>query len=235
MGSGTVNMRNIERTLALLERVAVGPPLTQAQLADDLDLSRSTASDLLRDLQKLGYVSLRERSYSPGVRLLSLLVRSRQATSLSAAVRPTLQALSEAVGETAIFVTSVADAKGLQVMSVDEVQSPHELRYVAQLGRPYDAATTMAGQVMLAFGEDTAGVLKASQRAAIRERGYTLTASDPRGATIIAAPVLDAAGQAVGAITVIGPASRIADPEGMILGPLREAVARLGASPSEKD
>lgn len=220
-------MRNIERTLGLLERVAVGPPVTQAELADTLQLSRSTASDLLRDLQKLGYVRIRDRRYLPGIRLLSLVIRARQETILAAGVHATLRALSERVGETAIFVVPISDSRGLQIMSIDEVQSPHDLRYVAQLGQPYDAMATTAGRVLLAFGEDPAGLLPAQEKARIRAAGYALNPRDSRGAAIIAAPVRDTYGEPLGAITVIGPASRITDPEAMIVGPLKEAVERL--------
>lgn len=227
-------MSNIERTLVLIERLVVGPPVSQAELARELTFARSTLSDLLGELRALGYVTMTDRRYAPGARLLSLVTRASRHVALEG-VKATLQALAERLGETAIFVIPVPDAeRGMQVMSVEEAQSPHELRFVAKIGHLYPALNTTAGRAMLAFGRDHNG-LPPAERVRIRKRGYALLMNDARGATLIAAPVrLHAAEAPVGAITIIGPAHRMQALATRIWPTLRDAVAKFARPESDR-
>lgn len=220
-------MQNITRNLLLLERIAIGPPATQAELADELGFSRSTISDLLRDLRALGYVTLRNRSYSPGLRLSTFIMRARNGPTLAIALQTVLRRLAEQTGETALCaVLVVGPAGSLDVLSIDQVQSTQDLRYVATFNRLYPAAASVTGQVILAFGKH-ADRLPPGMAGQIRARGYGILENDERGATILSAPVLDEQGEPLAAISVIGPAHRMNCPELNILPHLRDAVGEL--------
>lgn len=118
-----------------------------------------------------------------------------------------------------------------QVVAIDQVESRHELRYVADIGRMFPALPRVAGRVLVAYVPDMTDALPADERHRIRARGYEVNENDARGATTIAAPVLDARGHAIGAISVIGPAPRMAGRVDAIATVLLQATARLGASP----
>lgn len=216
-------MNNLVRALSVLERIATGPVLTQSELTIELGVSRSTASDLLRQLQQLGFVLKDDRGYAAGPRLLALVLRTRSTATLSAAIRPVLRDLAATLGETAIFVVSTRPEPGKppQVVALEEVQTSADLRYVAQIGRRYDAPSTTAGQAILAFAPDATHLLAASVAEEIRKRGYALTVNDAKGATVIAAPLRDPHGHVLGAISVIGPAGRMQDSEHRLWPALR--------------
>src|ERR1700679_910823 len=64
--TGTVNLRNVERALALVEKILLEPPATQAELMRNLQIPRSTISDLLAELRSTGYVNVLDNRHVPG-------------------------------------------------------------------------------------------------------------------------------------------------------------------------
>src|SRR3954465_7993323 len=102
----------------------------------DLGAQRSTLSDSLAELRDLGYVAVRDRRYLPGARLLTFVRRAALHGDLAGGVRPSLEALAAATGETAVWVMEDGgqiDSPGA-VVSIDQVESPQAIRYVADIG-----------------------------------------------------------------------------------------------------
>jgi DNA-binding IclR family transcriptional regulator len=220
-----------DRVVRLLEQVVSAPePLTHAELAAAAELPRSTAFNLLGDLRRLGYVDVVDRRYVAGNRLIALSYQITQKSQLRQRLRPELEAIAAETGETVLLMveTGGSPTRAGELFLVDQVQSTHPLRYVAEFpgSRPiYPAAS---GKVLLAFSGRTADSLPEDvfvrwtpktvvDRAAIdaeltqiRKRGYAATADERTlGMSSIAGPVRDPTGAVVAAISIVGPSVRV--------------------------
>ena len=231
-----------ERAFLILERLTSGRPApTHAELMRELGVQRSTLSDSLAELRDLGYVAIRDRRYLPGARLLTFVRRASAHGDLSAGIRPSLEALANATGETAVWVMEDgghAETPGV-VVSVDQVESAHPIRYVADIGVPFTMHGTAAGHAFLAFTERSAHSLSEGngfdpdeldrELARARERGFALKVDAARS-TAIAAPVRDVHGALMGVISIVGPTDRLGDAETRVWPLLAEEIGRLSAA-----
>lgn len=233
-----------ERTFQILERLVSGDaPPTHGELMRELGVQRSTLSDALGELRDLGYVTVRERAYLPGPRLLTFVRAAAASAQLGAGVRRTLERLAAQTGETAVYVMANNDRNGAEmtVIATDQVESDQDVRYVATIGKPYPATSTAAGHVFLAFkqtegrrgdgarpvagyGDELAAALER-----VRDRGYAIYAAQSRPSTGIAAPVRAVNGDVIGVIDVVGPSARLSD-AAVIWPILRHAAAELSGS-----
>jgi DNA-binding IclR family transcriptional regulator len=231
-----------ERAFLILERLASGrQPPTHAELMRELGVQRSTLSDSLAELRDLGYIAVRERRYLPGARLLTFVRRAGLHGDLTAGVRPSLEALAAATGETAVWVTEDGGdgrTPGV-VVSMEQVESAHPIRYVADIGVPFTMHGTAAGHAFLAFTARSASSLAEGDRfdpdeldrelAATRERGFALKVDTSRS-TALAAPVRDVHGSLMGVISIVGPTDRLGDAESRVWPLLNEEIGRLSAA-----
>ena len=239
-------MSKTERVLAVLERLASGePPPTHGELMRELEIQRSTLSDLLGELRELGYIDVLDRRYIPGLRLLSFVHRAARQPGLSVGVHPLLETLATLTQETAIYVIQAggSDTAPRYVVSIDQVESPNPTRYVGQIGDPYPIKSTAAGRAFLAFSEhprawdglpavegeeqvDEAELERELQR--IRESGFAVVGDEARS-TAIAAPMRDANDVLLGVITIVGPSNRVRKREAELGNMLvQELERRLG-------
>ena len=205
----------------------------------ELEVQRSTLSDSPAELRDLGYVSSPERLYLPGPRLLTFVRRAASSGDLTAGVRPALQALVATTGETAVYVMEKPGrgAEPMTVIAMDQVESRHPIRYVADIGEPWPVHSTAAGQVFLAFAdgatrERTYETLRsvdpeALEAERVRTRGYAMVVDLTRSAALATA-VRDVHGHVIGVISVVGPADRLTD-AGDVWPSLHDAAAQLGA------
>lgn len=237
-------MSKTERAFLILERLASGRPApTHAELMRELGVQRSTLSDSLAELRDLGYVSVRERRYLPGARLLTFVRRAALHGDLSAGIRPSLEALAEATGETAVYVMEDGDDGETpgHVVSMDQVESRHAIRYVADIGVPFPMESTAAGHAFLAFTHRSAHALARGaangfdadaldlELERVRERGFALV-GDAARSTAIAAPVRDVHGSVVGVISIVGPTERLVGAEAQVWTLLEQELRRLSAA-----
>src|SRR6266540_5311931 len=225
--SGTM-IQSVRRAAALLKVFDNGPTeLGVSELSRKTRLHKSTASRLLATLEREG---LLERV--PGTekyRLGFLLVRlAGQAThfgDLRSAARPTLIDLAEASRETVILAVLDGD----EVMNVEQISGPHFMRDTNWVGRRTPLNCVANGKALLAFlpPRDTDRILAGSlprftertitdpqqlraELAAVRERGYAYALGEiEEGLNAVAAPVRDAAGTVVAAVSISGPAYRV--------------------------
>jgi IclR family transcriptional regulator, KDG regulon repressor len=219
------SMSAATRALRVLEHLAaVSGPVGARELATATDIPRSTLSDLMAELRTLGYVEQVAGGYAPGVALTLLGYKISQRLAVPEVLHRTLQELAEGTGETALYSVELgADAQGAErVLIVDQVASPNPIRYVAQPLPPRLMTETASGRVLLAFSgrEAPAGSKLSAELALAREQGYYVNVASS-GATSIAAPVFDADGRLVGALTVSGPTPRMTDAESRIWPTLR--------------
>ena len=215
--------------LQILELLSAhGEGRSLAQLCADLQAPRSSTHALLQPLVSRGMLSRREGLYRLGPAAFALASGILGARDEPYLVQSVLGMLSE---RTALSIMYSEFDRGQQaVVHRQVVQSRRSIRYITAPGVPRPLLTTAAGRAVLAHAGAawTAGFLdrartRPSLRAGsaarrefeamleqVRRQGFatSLGEFDP-GVGAVAAPIVDAAGTAVGSIGVAGPVSEI--------------------------
>ena len=197
------------------------------QVSQETGINKSTAYRFLAHLERAGYV-LRDDTgaYVIGVKLLQLGARANRQGLLQKISRPTLQELWKATGES----VNLAVLDGGAVLYVAVLESPHEFRLVSSVGLRRPLHSTALGKALAAFLslEDREALLgslsfKAStphtianladfekELERVRRQGYAVDNEEAfLGARCIAAPILNSSQEAVAAISVASPSTRL--------------------------
>ena len=255
-----VQVQSLMRGLALLEAFADmdGKPLGLNELALRAGLSPSTAHRLLSSLHSAGYVT-RDRGssrYVLGHRIAGTAATIQQRTShLRALSRPHLEIIAAETGET----TNLVVLDETFSIYIDKVDGSHALRMAMRIGSTFPAHTSASAKAILAHQPDETAIglifaeeplqklarntivtLKAFKAAfkTARAQGYAIENEEVEaGVSCIAAPILDARGIAIAAISVPGPTARIMMPTPAWIGELVRSHAadvsrRLGHRPA---
>ncbi|MEU6140256.1 helix-turn-helix domain-containing protein [Streptomyces sp. NPDC047081] len=192
---GADGPRSVHRALMLLTCVVERGPQTLSELARVLEMSPSTAMRLARALVHWGYLDRDESgTYSTGRRFASLqrTVREAPETDIVELSGPVLRALTDDTQESSYL--SVQGA-AQTLMYLRQVPSPQAIRHVNWTGRSMPMAGTAAG---------------AALTGQVDEHGVAVAkAIATEGATAIAAPVRDAQGTIVAALSIVGPSFRM--------------------------
>lgn len=208
------------------------PALRVAEVAAELDIARSSAHRMLTTLQGQGL--LRQdpttKSYSAGPQLVEIGAAVIGATDLRAELRPTLERLAHAVGETVHLII----LEGTSIVFLDGVEGRFAIRAAERTGDRAPAHASAAGKALLAAlapeqlrERYPAGRLRGGTDGAvstrrhleeeletIREKGYALNLGESElGLHAVAVTVRDASGQVRAAISISGPAVRLSEPE----------------------
>ncbi len=222
--------RTANRVVDILELLAASREgLALREVSAQLEAPKSSLLPLLRALTARGLLEQgRAGEYRLGPRALALGAGSAAHRELPDVARPALVALMRRTGETVFLGTLAGD--GLSVVYVDKVESEHIIRYSAGVGdrRPLHATST--GKAILASlpDEQREEILQAlvlerhteltvtslpALRASleeIRRTGVCVSLDEMvRGASGVAAPIVDRHGHGVGACTVAGPTDRL--------------------------
>lgn len=200
------------------------------EIADSLGLSKAVVHRVLASFRAKELIELDEetRRYRLGVRALQFGIAYLNANDGLALARDRLADLSDATHETATL--SVRDK--WRRTYVAQATPTRDIKMEVQLGAPYPLHAGASSKALLAFmpasfqdaylarGElermtpetvVTVGALRA-ELARVVEVGYALSLGERQvGAGSVAAPVLDATGAPVAAVSVCGPADRMAD------------------------
>jgi DNA-binding IclR family transcriptional regulator len=238
--------------LRILEEVCGADPApTQVEIARAVGLAKSTVSDILAALRRLGYVNVVDRRYRAGPQLIALADAATRTSQLRLRLRRKLESLAAETGETVtLFVESGATASAVGVLSwVDFVESKALIRYVPQDG-PRPMYPSASGRVLMAFtGRDssflppellvprTPHTLLDLERidedlAKVRARGYAVIQDEGiDGLTAIAAPVFASDGRVEAAVAIIGPSARLKRPERELWPILRDTLRESADQP----
>lgn len=184
-------------------------PQTLSELARAVELAPSTTSRLLGILEDAGFVTRgADRRYRLGPRVVQLGLLGLRRTSLYEAALPHLHRLAAETGES----TTLGVPDGNQIAYLAHVPSAEPVRHVEWAGASVPRDGTAIGDA-------------ASGR--VGPEGYASTRRTVEsGVTAIAAPVRDATGEVVAAVSVTGPSFRIADEDIRRIGEL--VVAHAG-------
>lgn len=220
----------VDRAAQLLVEVARHrDPVSFTELTAASGLAKSTTSRLLTALERNGLVRRDESGrFSPGEVFLSYAWRGGAEADLVSVAQPTMAQLGEQTGETVNL--GVARDGGL-VEQIAQVDSKYLIGGTNWVGLTVPLHCAANGKVLLAFGaaklangrleQRTARTITsradlAAELAAVRERGYAVTIEELEpGLVAVAAPVFVAGtvpsrSAAVAALSVSGPASRLA-------------------------
>ncbi|WP_370325631.1 IclR family transcriptional regulator, partial [Euzebya sp.] len=199
-----------------------------SELARRLDLSTSTTHRLLATLVAEHLVEQDPETgrYQLGLAVYDLIAAVSPGYDLTEAVLPPMTMLRHRTGET----VQVGVLDGREVVYVERLESTHTLRMFLDVGRRNDAHCTGTGKVLLAHlppdvldrtldGWDlvaktdrtiTDHAALRRSLATIRDIGYAHNDEESEiGAVSVGAPVRDASGAVVAALSVAGPTPRL--------------------------
>ncbi len=209
----TDSPRATDRGLSLVRVVADHPHgLPLADLARAVELSASTALRQLRALEAAGFAERRDGGrWVPGPELMRIARNLAALATLPRLAEPVLASLAEVLGESAYLAEAADDDTAVYVAMES---GTHAVRHVSWLGNTVARRGTAVGRALVG-DVDVDGVV-------VREDAVE------RGITAVSAPVRDAQGDVVAAISVVGPSFRLAgDTLALARGSVAEHAARL--------
>lgn len=189
-------VRSVQRAFALLTAFGLERPrATLTEVAQRTDLPITTVARLIATLEPLGFLRrFGDGSYGLGIRVLQLGLVARQTFDIIDVAEPILLRLNEETGEhTNLAIRSDTE----HFTYVRQLLSHHSIRHASWVGRAQPLAGTANGAALLGR---------------VGPEGYVASRKTYEAdVTAVAAPVRDAAGGIVAAISVTGPTYRITD------------------------
>lgn len=229
--------RTLARGIAILEAVAAaGVGLSITELAAVTELDKSTTSRLVSSLSELGYLHRQaDRSVVLTGKVLRLTRGFEDQFDLQKLARPVLLALRDEVNETVILTVR----QGNFSTSIDQVDPLQNMRLVPHVGNTAPLDATAAGRAILLSlpVAEAKSALQATRNEKVEHPEVRLVlpllAKEAERAVArgfvwmrrsddlerIAAPVYDAVGLPVAAVSVYGPKYR-----------MHERIAEIGAA-----
>lgn len=235
----------------MLEALAgMRQPASLRAVAERIGLSESQAFRVLRELEREGYLDHLGRSgYRLAGRSVALATLIGPRPAMLRAIQPVIARLAHLTGEAVVLHLRSGAARVL-VLGVPAPSGPI-LDPAGVLGERSPLAVGSSGRIILAYLPSSALVdidlagLTSNQLSAIRERGYeTSFGENHPGINGVSAPLLayrednreDAGqeGEALGSITIAGPAERLSEADfprvlPMLLAACRDLGPRLAS------
>ncbi|MGE4578122.1 MAG: IclR family transcriptional regulator [Desulfuromonadales bacterium] len=224
-GRGEYSVQSVENALMLLEALGEqDDEVTLSQLSERLGMNKASVFRLLATFENRGYVERRQGAggyglgplaYEVGQKLLSRMDLLRKS-------KPVMEGLAREYREAVYLVVR----RGGEALFLDGVDSSHQVKVVSLVGKRFPLEVCAAGRVLQAFEGGGPGavagcleaVLLPAEDAAIRECGACADLHGVGlGSAALAVPLLASGGQAVGALTVVGPDFRL-DADGLSMG-----------------
>jgi len=210
--------QSMEKSLGLLEHVADGAE-TLGELARRSGFPKSTVHRLTSVLVEHGFLRVSGHRFRLGYRLMDLGERARQQVSLPRIARRHMEALGAATRET----VHLGELVELDIVYLDKVDGARGLQMRSRVGLASPAGATAMGKAMIAFLPEeawsryldgveprTANTITSAEAfaAALNEVRRTGVAFDreenEEGICCVAAPVRDATGEVIAAVSLSG-------------------------------
>lgn len=221
--------KSLTKALRVLEQLGrAGGELGVTQLANTLDINKTTVHRLLRVLKTCGFVeqSGDHATYRLGLKLFELGSVAIQSRGLQAQARPLLVEMARRASETVHLAILQDD----EVIYLEKLESRNtQVTVPSAVGRRLPAYCTGLGKVLLAhlpdsemdevlakcelrrYTDNTITSLRALrvELRRIRERGYGTDDQEiERGLRCVAAPVWNHERRVIAAVSVAGPSAR---------------------------
>jgi DNA-binding IclR family transcriptional regulator len=223
----------VRNALRVLEAFRDEGQLGVTELARRLGLHKNNVFRILATLEQQGYVEQcgEHEAYRLGVRCLELGRSYAGTRSLLRTARPVLAALARRSGESA----HLAELREFEVVHLDGEQAPGLLQTGLRVGRTLPVHCTALGKVLLACGSsalqesfardvlprglESRTALTVVDRDkllehlhAVAANGYATDVEEcAAGLCCAAAPVFDASGEVVAALSISGPSVRLSE------------------------
>jgi DNA-binding IclR family transcriptional regulator len=225
-------IQTVRNALRVLEEFRDEPELGVTELARRLGLHKNNVFRILATFEQQGYVEQvgENEAYRLGVRCLELGRAYGLSRSLLRLARPVLEELVRRSGESA----HLGELRNFEVVHLDGEQGTQLVQTGLRVGRTLPAHCTALGKVMLAgarpdeqerFDREViagAGLAARTPRTltdrdkllehlhGVSTQGFAVDFEEcERGLCCAAAPVFDAAGRLVAAVSISGPAFRL--------------------------
>lgn len=216
-------MRSVQRILAVFESFTPEKnSLTLQEIADSIELAKSTTFRLVQSLEKAGYlVRLPDQQYCLSFRFTRLAGLVKSTLGIRDIARPILAELADKTKET----VSIHTVSGRNRVCIDSLSTSASLRSVVQPGEQVPLLLGSANKVLIAYmpkKEQTpivTAMAKATKRtsaqvqaelAQVREQGYAISHGERlMGVTAISVPIKDVTGEVHYCLSVGGPTVRM--------------------------
>ncbi len=230
-GGRSASVQSVDRALLVLEILATLGQAGVTEIAAELGVHKSTVSRIISVLEGRGYVEqLSERGK---YRLGFAIARLARATSAQLDLVKQSQAACDALALESGETTNLAVLDGDRIVNIAEAIGPAGIALRTWVGQSCPAHTTSSGKVLLAalssaalrerlpaqlepFTDHTVATRAAleAELGGVRERGWASVREELEvGLNAVAAPVFDADGQVVAALSVSGPSYRLDEHE----------------------
>lgn len=234
-------MRAVQRTLAVFESFSPDrSSLSLQELAERIELPKSTAFRLVQSLEKAGYlVRLDDQQYCLSLRFTRLAGLVRSTLDIRTIARPVMRELAETTNET---VTLQMASQGQRVC-VDAVATDSPLRSVTQPGEQVPLLAGASSKLLIAYmpaaqvAPIVAQIAKLTKRtqaevraelAAIRERCYAVSHGERvLGVSAIAAPIVGLDETVTYCVSIGGPTFRVKGREEALIAHTTRAAAEI--------
>jgi DNA-binding IclR family transcriptional regulator len=121
--------------------------MTNAEISRALKIPKSSASYILRALEKSGYLRREESKYRLGLKLLSLRHNALDGLNVRELAMPHMRALSERLKQT----SHLAILDGAEAVYVEKVDAPSFIKLDTWIGRRTDVHSTSVGKAIAAY------------------------------------------------------------------------------------
>ena len=247
-GAGSVGV--ISKVLLILEALqGSSAGLGLKAICDLTGIHKSTAHRFLKHLERERYLIRTEAgAYLIGPRLSQMSVRGNQGATLQAVARPILWELWKSTQETVNL--AVLDQGTMLYLEV--IESPHEFRLSSRVGTRRSLHVTALGKALAAFlpaearenilstitfqpstPRTISNLLKFRQELEkIRRQGYAVDDEEAvQGARCVSAPILNSDREAIAAVSVSGPVTRVSPTQvAGLAGAVRSAARAISAT-----
>ena len=220
----------LDKTVKILDALESGPA-TLGQLVSATGLARPTAHRLAIALERHRFV-LRDQHgrFVLGSRFAELAAAAAGEDRLLTAAAPILQTLLDRTGESA----QIYRRQGDQRVCIAAVERASGLRDSIPVGAMLSMEAGSAAQILLAW-EDSERLhqglrhakFTAAKLTAVRKRGWAESVNErDEGVCSISAPIRNASGQVIAAISISGPDGRMGSNPGRRYAPLVMAAGK---------
>ena len=224
-------VQSLELGLGLFDLLAThGKPCGLSELARQAGTHRAKAYRYLASLVRRGWVHQSASSglyeLGPAVRALALAWLARQ-DWIELASAEALE-LAQQLGNTCL----VAAQTQAGVTAIRVYQPRQGVSVGVAQGTLFDLRSSATGRVFATWAQPPSDALPAALRDQIRGRGLaTVEGEHAPGINALGAPVFDAQGHLLMALTLVGPAAALqVDPQGAPAQALRQACARISGA-----
>jgi DNA-binding IclR family transcriptional regulator len=220
----------VDTAMRVLRLFAEHKVVRAAEVSRELGVARSTAHRMLQMLQYHGMVKQDpvSRTYGPGDELIRIGLAAVRQIDIRTLARPILEELAQGIMET----MHIVERRGDQVLFLDSIEAPRQLRAAARTGVNLPAYCTASGKVLLSglsraqlrklypqrsFAAVTQNTVTMRSRledalAEVARRGYAVNLGECElEIAAVAVPVRDASGAIRAALSASLPMSRVSD------------------------